>query len=269
MFVPPSGSDRAAWLKGPQFTCSVQPPKSAHPWCLILLGPPGVGKGTQSELLARHLHACHLSTGDVFRAAKHLDQCQATPAMVAALEAMRHGKLVSDDLVLAMVAERSGCLQCQGGFILDGFPRTVKQAVDFETLLTGLRVTLDAVISYELSLEATVQRSAGRLTCPRCHAVYHRASKPPKQKGICDVCGGELKQREDDRPEAVRTRLQEYSKLTEPLIAYYQQRGLLVPVSAGGTPDEIFQKTVELLQGRRNAARPTRTAIAAAKPNYT
>ena len=269
MFVPPSGSDRAAWLKGPQFTCSAVPPISAHPWRLILLGPPGVGKGTQSELLAGHLHACHLSTGDVFRAAKHLDQCQATPAMAAALEAMRHGKLVSDDLVLSMVAERSGCLQCQGGFILDGFPRTVKQAEDFEALLTGLRVTLDAVISYELSLEGTVLRSAGRLTCPRCHAVYHRAGKPPRQQGLCDVCGGELKQREDDRPEAVRTRLREYSKLTEPLVAYHHQRGLLVPISADGTPDEIFQRTVELLQSRRNTARPTPRVSVAAKPSYT
>jgi adenylate kinase len=189
--------------------------------------------------------------------------------MAAALEAMRHGKLVSDDLVLAMVAERSGCLQCQGGFILDGFPRTVKQAEDFEALLTGLRVTLDAVISYELSLEGTVLRSAGRLTCPRCHAVYHRASKPPKQQGFCDVCGAELKQREDDRPEAVRTRLREYSKLTEPLVAYYHQRGLLVPISADGTPDEIFQRTVELLQSRRNTARPTPRVSVAAKPSYT
>ena len=134
-------------------------------------------------------------------------------------------------------------------------------------MLTGLRITLDGVISYELSLEATIQRSAGRLTCPRCHAVYHRDSKPPERQGLCDACGAEVIQREDDRPEAVRTRLHEYSNVTEPLASYYRQRDLLVPVAADGTPDEIFQRTVQLLEARRrHVARPTATTSTAAKP---
>lgn len=236
-------SDRAAWLKGPAFECSIKPAPQPHPWRLVLLGPPGVGKGTQAELLAAHLGACHLSTGDIFRMAKRLDSCQVTPAMREALESMRAGRLVSDELVLAMVAERSNCLQCGGGFILDGFPRTVQQAVDFDRLLAACNISIDAVIDYELSLDAAIQRAAGRLTCPQCHAIYHTAGKPPQREGICDHCGTKLIQREDDRPEAVNVRMHQYAAVTEPLVEYYAKRGVLIAIPTEASPQEVFVDT--------------------------
>ncbi len=248
--TPPS--DRAAWLKGPAFECSVKPPAQQRPWRLVLLGPPGVGKGTQAQLLAAQFGACHLSTGDVFRTAKRMESCQATAAMSEALALMRAGKLVSDELVMAMVAERSGCLHCAGGFILDGFPRTLQQAIDFDKLLASENIALDAVIDYELSLDATIARAAGRLTCPNCHAVYHTVSKPPqKSVGMCDQCGGKLKQRDDDRPEVACIRMRQYTAVTEPLTAYYQQRGVLVPISADASPEEVFADTCRALAARR------------------
>jgi adenylate kinase len=244
-------SDRAAWLKGPAFECSVKPAAQSRPWRLVLLGPPGVGKGTQAELLAAHLGACHLSTGDVFRMAKRMDSCQATAAMREALEFMRAGKLVSDGLVMAMVAERSKCLHCGGGFILDGFPRTLQQAIDFDTLLVAQNIMIDAVIDYELSLEATIARAAGRLTCPACHAVYHTISKPPAVIGMCDQCGAKLKQREDDRPEVAQVRMRQYAAVTEPLTEYYRGRGVLVAISAEASPSEIFINTLKALEARK------------------
>ena len=247
--TPPS--DRAAWLKGPAFKCSIKPTVQHRPWRLVLLGPPGVGKGTQAELLAAQFGACHLSTGDVFRTAKRMESCQATAGMGEALGFMRAGKLVSDELVMAMVAERSGCLHCAGGFILDGFPRTVQQAMDFDKLLATENIVLDAVIDYELSLDATIARAAGRLTCPNCHGVYHTASKLPKIVGVCDQCGGKLKQREDDRPEVACIRMRQYTAVTEPLTAYYQQRGVLIPISAEPSPSEIFANSRKALEARR------------------
>ncbi len=246
-----TASDRAAWLKGPAFACSTKPQAQRHPWRLVLLGPPGVGKGTQAELLAAQFGACHLSTGDVFRTAKRMDSCQTTAAMSEALGLMRAGKLVSDELVMAMVAERSGCLHCGGGFILDGFPRTVQQALEFDKLLATQHITLDAVIDYELSPDATVARAAGRLTCPTCHAVFHSVSKPPKIMGICDHCGAKLRQREDDRPEVASVRMRQYIAATEPLTAYYQQRGVLIAISAEALPSEIFANTRNALAARK------------------
>jgi adenylate kinase len=236
--------DRKAWLRGGEVQCDPAPQRNEHPRRLILLGAPGVGKGTQAELLAANLGACHLSTGDIFRAAKGLQPCERTPAMTSALEYMRRGDLVPDETVLALVAERVHCLRCEGGFLLDGFPRTVAQAEALDKLLAGEKLKLDAVLSYELPLERVVSRLSGRRTCPNCKAVFHVEGRPPKVAGVCDHCGGKLYQREDDRPESVRVRMEAYEKSTAPLAEYYRRQDLLVSIPAEGSPEEIFQRTV-------------------------
>lgn len=243
-------NDRAAWLKGPTGCCSAKPAPSARPRRFVLLGAPGVGKGTQAELLSERLGACPLSTGDIFRNAKSLATCDRSPALNTALDAMKKGELVSDGTVLDMVGERVGCLRCQGGFLLDGFPRTVAQAEALDALLTREGIALEAVLSYELPLDTIVARLSGRRTCATCKAVYHVQSKPPKREGICDQCGGSLVQREDDRPESVKVRMAAYTASTAPLADYYQRQHLLVRIPADGTPDAIYQRTLEILATR-------------------
>jgi len=223
------------------------------PFRLVLLGAPGIGKGTQAEVLCARVGACHLSTGDIFRVAKELATCERTPALAAALDYMRRGALVPDQTVLAMLGERMRCLQCQGGFLLDGFPRTVAQAEALEKLLAGRQLQLDAVLSYELPLEQVVARLSGRRTCPGCNAVFHIEARPPKVEGICGHCGGNLYQREDDRPEAIRVRMETYETSTAPLAGFYQQRGLLVSIPADGAPETIFERTCEALKHVLNA----------------
>jgi adenylate kinase len=243
--------DRVAWLKAGTSKCELPPKGTAKPNRLVLLGAPGVGKGTQAELLCANLGACHLSTGDIFRAAKSLDPCERTPALSAALDFMRRGELVPDSTVLALVAERVGCLRCEGGFLLDGFPRTVAQAEALEKLLQDQKLQLDAVLSYDLPLDRIVSRLSGRRTCPGCKAVFHIEARPPKVEGVCDHCGGKLYQREDDRPESIRVRMEAYEKSTAPLAEFYRQRNLLVSISAEGTPEEIYGRTMKQLGGKR------------------
>lgn len=202
-----------------------------------------MGKGTQAELLSEHLGACQLSTGDVFRAAKTKDPCERTPALNAAFGYMKRGELVPDETVLGIVRERSECLRCDGGFLLDGFPRTVAQAKALDGLLSEQGVELDAVVSYDLPIEQIVSRLGGRRTCEKCKAVFHVETIPPKVDGVCDHCGGTLIQREDDRPEAVQVRMETYEKSTKPLADFYRQKGLLISISADGSPEEIYQRT--------------------------
>ena len=240
-------NDRAAWLKGPGAACSNPPQTQARPRRFVLLGAPGAGKGTQAELLSERLGACQLSTGDVFRAAKSTAPCDRSPAIDAALDAMRKGELVTDDTVLAVIRERTGCLKCGGGFLLDGFPRTVTQAEALTALLEKEGIALDAVLSYELPLDTIIARLGGRRTCGQCKAVYHVQSRPPKKEGVCDDCGGKLLQREDDRPESIKVRMAAYEKSTAPLADYYRKRNLLVSVSADGTPDEIYERAMGAL----------------------
>jgi adenylate kinase len=247
--------DRTAWLKGGKARCNTPPRRQLQPRRLILLGAPGIGKGTQAELLCQGLGTCHLSTGDVFRAAKSLNACDRTPALDSALEAMRRGDLVPDATVLDMVRERRRCLTCRGGFLLDGFPRTVAQAEALGVLLQEDRIFLEAVLSYDLPLEKVVARLSGRRTCPGCKAVFHTTARPPKREGVCDHCGGQLYQREDDRPEAIRVRMEAYEKSTAPLIEYYRRQNLLVAIAAEGSPEEIYQRTVQALNTRAVAAK--------------
>jgi len=250
MAIKQDKPDRTAWLKGGKAQCEVVPAGVTRPRRLVLLGAPGVGKGTQAELLSERLGACHLSTGDVFRAAKMLDECERTPAMAQALDYMRRGELVPDETVLGLVTEREGCFRCQGGFLLDGFPRTVAQAEALEKLLAGQGVKLEAVLSYELPLEKIVARLSGRRTCSVCKAVFHIEARPPKVDGVCDHCGAGLYQREDDRPESIRVRMDAYAKSTSPLAEFYRRQGILVPVLAEGTPEEIFERTLVAMQHR-------------------
>lgn len=228
------------------------PPKAQHPpHRLVLLGAPGVGKGTQAELLCASLGACHLSTGDIFRAAKALDASERSPALTAALDYMRRGDLVPDETVLALVAERVGCLRCQSGFLLDGFPRTVAQAEALDKLMAGEQLKLEAVLSYDLPLEKVVSRLSGRRTCPNCKAVFHIEARPPKAAGVCDHCGGKLYQREDDRPESIRVRMEAYERSTAPLADFYRRKKLLVSISAEGSPEDIFKRSLDALHAAK------------------
>ncbi len=245
-------NDRAAWLQGPGASCSVPPQPRKHPRRFILLGAPGVGKGTQAELLSERLGPCQLSTGDVFRAAKSRDTSKNSPALKSALEAMAKGELVSDETVVDMVRERTRCLKCKGGFLLDGFPRTVKQAEALTDILEREHIDLDGVLSYELPLDTIVARLSGRRTCQACKAVYHVKSRPPKVEGVCDACAGKLVQREDDRPESVKVRMGAYESSTAPLAEYYRKRKLLVSVSAEGSPEEIYRRTMQTLEAKES-----------------
>jgi adenylate kinase len=240
--------DRMAWFKGPSSPCNLMPERPDRIWRLILLGAPGVGKGTQAELLAERLKACHLSTGDVFRAAKANPECNCTPAMAGALDYMRRGELVPDHAVIQIIKERLGCLRCRGGFILDGFPRTVGQAEVLTMFLRAYDLVPDAVIDYTLPTLELISRLGGRLTCGNCKAVFHATSAPPKKAFVCDHCGGALVQREDDRPEAIGVRLGAYHTSTSPLINYYKKLKLLISVDASGSPDDVFHKTIEALK---------------------
>ncbi len=251
----PIKNDRAAWLQGPsaegkeksKVKCSAVPAERKHPWRLVLLGAPGVGKGTQAELLTERLGACHLSTGDVFRAAGKLRECDQSPAMKAALEYMRRGDLVPDSTVWEMVRERKDCLLHCGGFILDGFPRTLGQAESLKELMEKEKISLSAVVNYELPVEEIVRRLSGRRTCEKCKSVFHVTERPPKVEGVCDRCGGRLFQREDDQPESIAVRLEAYERSTAPLIQFYKGLGLLMTIVAKGSPDNILARTMEEL----------------------
>lgn len=241
---------RAAWLQSPMGHCEDRPPETVGPWRLVLLGAPGVGKGTQADLLHQRLGACHLSTGDVFRAAGSRPEPDQSPAIRQALQYMRRGELIPDSIVLETVRERKECLHCGGGFILDGFPRTLAQAESLEKFLKYEEISLTAVVSYEVSSDVIVARLSGRRTCEKCKAVYHVASLPPKIEGQCDRCDGKLFQREDDRPESIQVRLEAYERSTKPLLTFYAESGLLRKIAATGAPEEIYQRTVSAINAR-------------------
>jgi adenylate kinase len=241
-------NDRAGWLQGPSARCSVLPGETQAPWRLVLLGAPGVGKGTQAGLLHQRLGACHLSTGDVFRTAGSQSECEQTPTLRAAMEYMRRGALVPDSTVWEMVRERSGCIRCRGGFILDGFPRTLAQAEALKLHMENEKLSLSAVVNYELPLAEIIARLSGRRICEKCMSVFHVTSQSSGDEGLCDHCGGRLFQRVDDRPESITVRLEAYECSTAPLIQFYKDLGVLTSVAACGSPDEICERTITALE---------------------
>lgn len=240
-------TDRASWLKGPQAHCRTTLGRPNRPWRLVLLGAPGIGKGTQAAMICHQYHACHLSTGDVFRDAL-TSSCGVSPAMEDALAYMKRGDLVPDETVIEMVRERSQCLSCSFGFLLDGFPRTVPQAKALEKTLAECDQKIDAVLAYEMPIEKIVERLSGRRTCSECKRTYHTVSMPPQKEGVCDTCGGELVQRDDDKPEAVTVRMAAYEESTSPLTEYYEANGLLRRIPGEGTPEEVFERTRAVIE---------------------
>jgi len=240
---------QTAWIKGAGAHCANEKPSARQVWRLVVLGPPGVGKGTQAELLCERLGVCHLSTGDVFRACRSLPPQERAPAINAALELMQRGELVSDQVVMNIIRERASCLHCGGGFLLDGFPRTFAQAIALDALLQQEGLTLTAALNYVMNLDEIVTRLAGRRTCAACGASFHESRRPPRVLGVCDSCGGKLCQRDDDRPEAVRVRMQAYQASASPVVAFYEKRGLLRSIRAEGLPEEVFRKTMSALNG--------------------
>ncbi len=206
---------------------------------LILLGPPGAGKGTQAKLLAAAFSIPHISTGDMFRDQK----ARGTELGKKVQAIMDSGGLVTDDITNSMVDERLARADVMSGCILDGYPRTVGQAEHLDRLLAKLGRGVDRVLSYEVSEEALVDRIGGRRSCPACGAVYHLTQNPPSRVGTCDKEGVALVQREDDKPEKVRNRMQEYAAKTAPLKGYYAGRGLVVELDGLGAPEAILAET--------------------------
>ena len=206
---------------------------------LILVGPPGAGKGTQAERLSKILNIPTISTGNILRAAMKAR----TPLGLAITEAMDAGHLVSDDLVLRIVEERVTQEDCADGYILDGMPRTLAQAEELERV--GFQ--FDAVILMQPSDEEIMQRMSGRRVCENCGDSYHVTAVPPKVEGVCDDCGGRLVRRPDDEPETVKERLEIYHKETEPSISFYAERGLLKPVDCKSDVDATLQAILRAL----------------------
>ncbi|MFF0472235.1 adenylate kinase [Streptomyces sp. NPDC004284] len=212
---------------------------------IVLVGPPGAGKGTQAAYLAKNLGIPHISTGDLFRA----NISQGTPLGVEAQSYMKAGQLVPDSVTIGMAEDRMRQADAEGGFLLDGFPRNVAQAEALDAFLKANSIELDAVLDLEVPEDEVVKRIAGRRICRNESAhVFHVTYNAPKTEGVCDVCGGELYQREDDNEETVRKRLAVYHTETEPIIDYYRAQDLVVTISALGKVDEVTAKAMDALK---------------------
>ena len=210
---------------------------------LIMLGAPGAGKGTQAKKIAAEFGIPHISTGDIFRA----NIKNGTELGKKAKSYMDAGQLVPDELVCDLVADRISQDDCSKGFILDGFPRTIPQAEALDAAVEKLGTKIDRAVDVDVPDEAIVTRMGGRRACVSCGATYHIKYNPTKQEGICDVCGGKLILRDDDRPETVQTRLGVYHEQTQPLIDYYAEKGVLTTVDGTKEMDEVFADIVKKL----------------------
>ncbi|MBL1102325.1 adenylate kinase [Streptomyces coffeae] len=214
---------------------------------IVLVGPPGAGKGTQAAYLAENLSIPHISTGDLFRA----NISQGTPLGKQAQEYMRAGQLVPDEVTIGMAEDRMNQPDAAGGFLLDGFPRNLAQAEALDGYLREHDLSLDAVLDLEVPEAEVVKRIAGRRTCRNDSAhTFHVEYKKPEAEGVCDECGGELYQREDDSEETVRKRLEVYHRETEPIIDYYKSKGLVVTISALGKVNEVTQRAMDALAAK-------------------
>ncbi|MFE2107969.1 adenylate kinase [Kitasatospora sp. NPDC059463] len=212
---------------------------------IVLVGPPGAGKGTQAHLLAKTLSIPHISTGDLFRA----NIGQGTPLGVEAKSYMDAGRLVPDEVTIGMAKDRMLQEDAANGFLLDGFPRNLGQAKALDEFLAEQGIELDGVLDLEVPEDEVVRRIAGRRLCRNDGGhVFHVDYNAPKVEGVCDECGGELYQRSDDTEEAVRTRLEVYHTETEPIIDYYRQQGLIATIPALGKVDEVTARAIEALK---------------------
>ena len=211
---------------------------------IVLVGPPGAGKGTQAQFIASHLAIPKISTGDIFRS----NVSQGTPLGRQAKEYMDRGDLVPDEVTIAMVRDRLGEEDAADGFLLDGFPRNVPQAETLKKQLLDWDQRLTVVLELVVDEDEVVRRLSGRRTCRRCERVWHIMFDPPTRDGICDACGGELFQRDDDREETVRHRLEVYKKQTAPLVSYYADEGILIGIDATGPVEEITERALAALR---------------------
>ncbi|MFC4018257.1 adenylate kinase [Micromonospora sp. GCM10011542] len=211
---------------------------------LVLVGPPGAGKGTQAEFIAAHLAVPKISTGDIFRS----NVTQGTPLGVEAKRYMDAGELVPDEVTINMVRDRLAEPDASEGFLLDGFPRTTPQAAALDKLLADLGTALDLVLELVVDDDEVIRRLSGRRTCRGCGKIWHVEFDATTRDGICDRCGAELFQRDDDKPETIATRLREYSEKTAPLVDYYGAQGKLVGIDATGPVEDVTVRAIDALR---------------------
>jgi len=211
---------------------------------VVLVGPPGAGKGTQAQFIAAHFSIPKISTGDIFRA----NVSQGTELGMAAKRYMDAGDLVPDEVTIAMVRDRLADDDATDGFLLDGFPRNVPQAERLDAMLAELGTKLDVVLELVVDDQEVIRRLSGRRTCRMCGHIWHVDFEPPDKEGICDICGGELFQRDDDLPATIRHRLEVYAEQTAPLIAFYADRGILIGIDATGLVEDITDRAIDALR---------------------
>jgi adenylate kinase len=211
---------------------------------LVLVGPPGAGKGTQAQFISAHMGIPKISTGDIFRA----NVSQGTELGQQAKKFMDAGDLVPDEITIGMVVSRLEEDDARKGFLLDGFPRNVPQAKTFNDLLLDAGTPLDVVLELVVDDDEVVRRLSGRRTCRNCGHIWHLDFDPPSADGVCDICGGELFQRDDDKPETIRHRLEVYYEQTAPLVGYYAEAGVLVGIDAMGPVDDVTERALAALR---------------------
>jgi adenylate kinase len=209
---------------------------------IILLGPPGAGKGTQAKQLCQKLNLAHISTGDLLRE----NVAKNTSLGRQAKDFMEKGLLVPDELVTQMLAERFKAADLKTGFILDGYPRNLNQAKTLDQILKPMNMNIDLVVDLDSSEPVIIQRLSGRLVCRSCSANFHKTNMPPKKDGVCDICGGQLYQRADDKQETIKKRLAVYRQEVSSLLKYYEQNDLLKNLSADGDANIVLNKIIEL-----------------------
>lgn len=212
---------------------------------IIFMGPPGAGKGTQAEKIVSEFQIPHISTGDAFR----LAMSQKTPLGIKAKEYVDQGLLVPDDITIGIVQERLQQQDCQNGFLLDGFPRTISQAEALDQMMSSMNKRIDHVINLSVDRDLLLARLTGRRICKSCGATYHVVFNPPNKENVCDKCSGELYQRSDDSEEKVGTRLDEYFNKTAPLLHYYEERNLLRQVDGEQEIEAVAEQISSLLRG--------------------